>query len=66
MDWKYSSIALFLFYLNAKTSDLHSIYLRDISTNMNEEKPHFDLYLYPNGSFVLNLENEYEALKSNG
>lgn len=66
MDWKYSSVALFLFYLNAKTSDLHSIYLRDISTNFNEEKPHFDLHLYPNCSFVLSLENEYEALKSNG
>ena len=65
MEWKYSSIALFLFYLNAKTSDLHSIYLTDVSKNMNEEKPHFDLYLYPNESFVLSLEEEYAALKSN-
>lgn len=65
MEWKYSSIALFLFYLNAKTSVLHSIYLTDISENMNEEKPHFDLYLYPNESFVLSLEKEYVTLKSN-
>ena len=65
MEWKYSSIALFLFYLNAKTSDLHSIYLTDVSKNMNEEKPHFDLYLYPNESFVLSLEEEYATLKSN-
>lgn len=64
MEWKYSSIALFLFYLNAKTSVLHSIYLTDISENMNEEKPHFDLYFYPNESFVLSLEEEYVALKS--
>ena len=65
MEWKYSSIALFLFYLNAKTSVLHSIYLTDISKNMNEEKPHFDLFLYPNESFVLSLEEEYVTLKSN-
>ena len=65
MEWKYSSIALFLFYLNAKTSVLHSIYLTDISKNMNEEKPHFDIYLYPNESFVLSLEEEYATLKSN-
>ena len=65
MEWKYSSIALFLFYLNAKNSDLHSIYLTDVSKNMNEEKPHFDLYLYPNESFVLSLEEEYVAVKSN-
>lgn len=65
MEWKYSSIALFLFYLNTKTSVLHSIYLRDISKNMNEEKPHFDLYLYPNESFVLSLEKEYATLKNN-
>ncbi|MDY3890635.1 MAG: hypothetical protein SOZ70_06090 [Bacilli bacterium] len=65
MEWKYSSIALFLFYLNAKTSVLHSIYLTDISENMNEEKPHFDFNLYPNESFVLSLEEEYAALKSN-
>ena len=65
MEWKYSSIALFLFYLNAKTSDLHSIYLTDISKNMNEKKPHFDLFLYPNESFVLSLEEEYVAVKSN-
>lgn len=44
---------------------LHSIYLTDISENMNEEKPHFDLYLYPNESFVLSLEKEYVTLKSN-
>ena len=65
MEWKYSSIALFLFYLNAKTSVLHSIYLTDISKNPNEEKPHFDIYLYPNKSFVLSLEEEYATLKSN-
>ena len=65
MEWKYSSIALFLFYLNAKTSVLHSIYLTDISKNMNEEKPHFDIYLYPNESFVLSLEEAYGTLKSN-
>ena len=65
MEWKYSSIALFLFYLNAKTSVLHSIYLTDISKNPNEEKPHFDIYLYPNESFVLSLEEEYATLKSN-
>ncbi len=63
MEWKYSSIALFLFYLNAETSELHSIYLRDISENMNEDKPHFDLYIYPDESFVISLEQEYEALK---
>ena len=65
MEWKYSSIALFLFYLNAKTSVLHSIYLTDISKNMNEEKPHFDIYLCPNESFVLSLEEEYATLKRN-
>lgn len=65
MEWKYSSIALFLFYLNAKTSVLHSIYLTDISKNMNDEKPHFDIYLYPIESFVLSLEEEYATLKSN-
>lgn len=63
MEWKYSSIALFLFYVNAETSELHSIYLRDISENINDEKPHFDLKLYPDESFVLSLEQEYEALK---
>ena len=65
MEWKYSSIALFLFYLNAKTSVLHSIYLTDISKIINEEKPQFDIYLYPNESFVLSLEAEYATLKSN-
>ena len=65
MEWKYSSIALFLFYLNAKTSVLHSIYLTDISKNMNDEKPHFDIYLYSNESFALSLEEEYATLKSN-
>lgn len=64
MEWKYSLIALFLFYLNSKNSLLHSIYLRDISENMNEEKPHFDLYLYSDEPFVLSLEDEYESLKS--
>lgn len=64
MEWKYSSIALFLFYINTKTSVLHSIYLRDISKNMNEKKPHFDLFIYPNESFVSNLEYEYEMIKS--
>ena len=64
MEWKYSSIALFLFYLNAKTSVLHSIYLTDISKNMNEKKPHFDLHLYPNESFVLSLKEEYALFKS--
>ena len=59
MEWKYSSIAVFMFYLNAKTSALHSVYLTDASKNMNEEKPHFDLFIYPNGSFVSSLENEY-------
>lgn len=64
MQWKYSSIASFLFYLNAETSVLHSVYVRDISENMNGGKPHFDLYLYPDASFVLSLEQEYAALKS--
>lgn len=63
IEWKYSSTASFLFYLNAETSVLHSVYVRDISENMNEEKPHFDLYLYPDASFVLSLEQEYAALK---
>lgn len=63
VEWKYSSIALFLFYLNTETSVLHSIYLSDISKNMNEEKPHFDLFIYPNESFVSSLEYEYETLK---
>ncbi|MCM1305718.1 MAG: hypothetical protein NC037_05030 [Bacteroides sp.] len=64
MEWKYSSIALFLFYINTETSVLHSIYLRDISENMNEEKPHFDLFIYSNESFVSSLKYEYETLKS--
>lgn len=64
MEWKYSSIAMFLFYVNAKTSALHSICLRDISKNMNEEKPHFNLYLYPNESFVSDLKEEYETQKN--
>ena len=64
MEWKYSSIALFLFYLNTETSVLHSIYLRDISKSMNDGKPHFDLFIYPNESFILSLEYEYETLKS--
>lgn len=64
MDWKYSSIALLIFYLNANTSVLHSIYLRDVSKDMNEEKSHFDLFIYPNESFVSSLEDEYETLKS--
>lgn len=63
MEWKYSSIASFTFYLNAKTSVLHSIYFRDASENMNEEKSHFDLFIYPNESFVSSLEDEYETLK---
>ncbi|MCM1439059.1 MAG: hypothetical protein NC131_07585 [Roseburia sp.] len=64
MEWKYSSIALFLFYLNTETSVLHSVYLRDVSENMNEDKPHFDLFIYPNESFVSGLEYKYETLKS--
>ena len=64
MKWKYSSIAVLIFYLNANTSVLHSIYLRDASKNMNEEKSHFDLFIYPNESFVSSLEDEYETLKS--
>ena len=64
MEWKFSSIAILLFYLNAKTSALHSIYLRDASENMNEEKSHFDLFIYPDESFVSSLEDEYETLKS--
>lgn len=64
MEWKYSSITLFLFYLNTETSALHSIYLRDISKNMNDGKPHFDLSIYPNESFVISLKDEYEAFKS--
>ena len=64
MEWKYSSIAVLIFYLNANTSVLHSIYLRDASKNMNEEKSHFDLFIYPNESFVSSLEDEYETLKS--
>ena len=38
---------------------------KDISKNMNEKKPHFDIHLYPNESFVLSLEEEYAAVKSN-
>ena len=64
MEWKYSSIAVLIFYLNANTSALHSIYLRDVSEDMNEEKAHFDLFIYPNESFVSSLEDEYETLKS--
>ena len=64
MEWKYSSIAVLIFYLNANTSALHSIYLRDVSKDMNEEKSHFDLFIYPNESFVSSLEDEYETLKS--
>ena len=64
MEWKYSSIAVLIFYLNANTSALHSIYLRDVSEDMNEEKAHFDLFIYPNESFVSSLEDEYETLKN--
>lgn len=63
MDWKYSSVAMFVFYVSEENSDLHSFWLRDISNDEAADVPHFRIDLYKDSSSIENLENAYETWK---
>lgn len=61
MDWNYSDIAMFDFYVSADTSNLYYFTLRDISNTGGFGKSHFEIEFNP--SIEINLKEEYESYK---
>ena len=61
MDWKYSEVAMYDFYVSAKTSQLYYFTLRDISNDGGFGKPHFTIHFDEN--LEMNLWEEYESRK---
>ena len=61
MDWKYSDVAMYDFYVSAETSKLYYFMLRDISNDGGFGKPHFNIRFDP--EIEWDLSEEYESYK---